>query len=174
MILIVCMFSWTMLVISLMISGSRMMTLVRGWIKLWLVRKNGRLGRCITLMSRNGSVRGHLSFSLPLLSSPTTPSTPPVHMYIPHTSVTPRYHLQGPYQKPTTFIPEGPTTFQRSTHQMSSTFSLLPHSYLRRPRHIGTGLCNTTAPSAIMWIPIYGRLGTGRLGTVILCISFVV
>jgi hypothetical protein len=52
-------------------------------------------------------------------------------MYIPHTSVTPRYHLQGPYPKPMTFIPEGPTTFQRSTHQMSSTFGLLPRSYLR-------------------------------------------
>jgi hypothetical protein len=52
-------------------------------------------------------------------------------MCIPHTSVMPRYHLQGPYPKPMTFIPEGPTTFQRLTHQMLSTFSLLPCSYLR-------------------------------------------
>jgi hypothetical protein len=28
-------------------------------------------------------------------------------------------------------------------------------------------------PSAITWTPIYGRLGTRRLGTVTLCISFV-
>jgi hypothetical protein len=32
--------------------------------------------------------------------------------------------------------------------------------------------CPLTSP--IMWIPIYGRLGTRRLGTVFLCISFVV
>jgi hypothetical protein len=52
-------------------------------------------------------------------------------MYIPHTPVTSQYHFQGPYPKLTTFIPKGPTTFQRSTHQMSSTFGRLPHSYLR-------------------------------------------
>jgi hypothetical protein len=38
---------------------------------------------------------------------------------------------------------------------------------------IGTGLRDTTAPSAVTWIPTYGRLGTRRLGTVLLCISFV-
>jgi hypothetical protein len=71
--------------------------------------------------------------SVLFLTSPLLlpPSTPPVHMYIPHTSVTPQYHLQGPYPKPTTIIPKSPTTFQRSTHQMSLTFSLLPHLYLR-------------------------------------------
>jgi hypothetical protein len=41
-------------------------------------------------------------------------------------------------------------------------------------RHIGTGPRDTMAPSSITWIPIYGRLGTRRLGTVILSISFVV
>jgi hypothetical protein len=40
--------------------------------------------------------------------------------------------------------------------------------------HIGTGPCDTMAPSAVMWISIYGRLGTRRLGTVILSISLVV
>jgi hypothetical protein len=42
--------------------------------------------------------------------------------------------LTGPYPKPMTFIPKGPTTSQRSTHQMLSTFGLLPHSYLRSTR----------------------------------------
>jgi hypothetical protein len=32
----------------------------------------------------------------------------------------------------------------------------------------------TTAPSAVIWMAIYGRLGTRKLGTVIFCISFVV
>jgi hypothetical protein len=41
-------------------------------------------------------------------------------------------------------------------------------------RCIGTAPHDTAAPSAVMWIPIYGRLGTRRLGTVILSISFVV
>jgi hypothetical protein len=39
---------------------------------------------------------------------------------------------------------------------------------------IGTGPCDTMAPSAVTWTPTYGRLGTRRLGTVILGISFVV
>jgi hypothetical protein len=37
-----------------------------------------------------------------------------------------------------------------------------------------TGPCDTTAPSTVTRTPTYGRLGTGRLGTVILSISFVV
>jgi hypothetical protein len=36
---------------------------------------------------------------------------------------------------------------------------------------IGTGPCDTTAPSTVTWMPIYGRLGTRRLGTAFLCIS---
>jgi hypothetical protein len=36
--------------------------------------------------------------------------------------------------------------------------------------HIGTGPCDATAPSAITWIAIFGRLGTRRLGTAFLCI----
>jgi hypothetical protein len=45
-------------------------------------------------------------------------------------------------------------------HQMS-------HGCLR------TSPCDTMAPSAITWTPIYERLGDRRFGTVIFCISFV-
>jgi hypothetical protein len=38
---------------------------------------------------------------------------------------------------------------------------------------IGTGPRDTMVPSTITWTPIYGRLGTRRLGTAFLCISFV-
>jgi hypothetical protein len=36
------------------------------------------------------------------------------------------------------------------------------------------GLCDTTAPSTVTWKASYGRLGTGRLGTAITSIYFVV
>jgi hypothetical protein len=48
-----------------------------------------------------------------------------------------------------------------------------PEWHQTNRRHIGKGPCNTTAPSAITWTLIYGRLGTRRLGTIILYISFV-
>jgi hypothetical protein len=50
---------------------------------------------------------------------------------------------------------------------------LLPQQHQTSLGRIGTGPRDTMAPSAIMWTPIYGGLGTRRLGTVILCISFV-
>jgi hypothetical protein len=50
---------------------------------------------------------------------------------------------------------------------------LVPQQHQTSPGCIGKGPRDTTAPSAITWISIYGRLGTRRLGTVILCISFV-
>jgi hypothetical protein len=39
--------------------------------------------------------------------------------------------------------------------------------------HIGTDPHDATASSAITWIAIFGRLGTRRLGTVFLYISYV-
>jgi hypothetical protein len=45
---------------------------------------------------------------------------------------------------------------------------LLPQQHWMSLGRIGTGLCDTMAPSTITWTPIYERLGT-----VILCISFV-
>jgi hypothetical protein len=54
------------------------------------------------------AVRGHLSISLPPLSSPTLP------LFI-CISPTPLYHLQAPHPKPTTFVLKSPMTFQMST-----------------------------------------------------------
>jgi hypothetical protein len=51
---------------------------------------------------------------------------------------------------------------------------LIPQQHWTSLGHIGTGPCDTTASSAVMWMAINGRLGTGKLGTVILSISFVV
>jgi hypothetical protein len=50
---------------------------------------------------------------------------------------------------------------------------LLPQQHRMSLGRIGTGPHDTTAPSAITWTPIYGRLGTRRLGTVVPCISFI-
>jgi hypothetical protein len=62
------------------------------------------------------------------------------------------------------------------THRLSSTPRsplLIPQPHRTSLRCIGTGPHDTMAPSAVMWTPIYGRLGDRRLGTVIPCISFV-
>jgi hypothetical protein len=79
-------------------------------------------------------------------------------------SPTPLDHLQGPQSKANDFHIQSLTT-SRAAHP------LFPPQHRTSLGHIGTGLRDTTAPSAIMWTPIYGRLGTRRLGTVILCIS---
>jgi hypothetical protein len=50
-------------------------------------------------------------------------------MYIPHTSVMPQYHFQGPYPKPTTFTPKGPMTFYNQVH-MTLQHPLPSHGYL--------------------------------------------
>jgi hypothetical protein len=52
--------------------------------------------------------------SVHFLTSPILSHSPPVHMYS-HSS--PLYHLQGPYLKPTTSRPGGPTAFQKLTHR---------------------------------------------------------
>jgi hypothetical protein len=51
--------------------------------------------------------------------------------------------------------------------------SLIPEWHRTSLRCIRTGPHDTMAPSTITWIPIHRRLGTRRLGTVILCITFV-
>jgi hypothetical protein len=118
-----------------------------------------------------GNVRGHPSISLPPLSSPTLP------LFI-CISPTPLYYLQGPY------LQSDDSHIQRSDNFLDVDspkvvdFPLLrplvPQQHRTSLRCIGTGPHDTTAPSAIMWIPIYWRLGTRRLGTVFLYISFVV
>jgi hypothetical protein len=50
---------------------------------------------------------------------------------------------------------------------------LIPQAHWMSLGCIGTGPCDTMAPSTVMWMPIYRRLGTGRLGTIILSILFV-
>jgi hypothetical protein len=52
--------------------------------------------------------------SVCFLTSPILSHLLPVHMYSPSS---PLYYLQGPYLQPTTFRPDGPTTFQKSTHR---------------------------------------------------------
>jgi hypothetical protein len=47
---------------------------------------------------------------------------------------------------------------------------LIPQQHRTDLGRIGAGPRDATAPSAIMWTPIYGRLGTRRLGTAFLCI----
>jgi hypothetical protein len=110
--------------------------------------------------------------SVYFLTSPIFPYSPLVHMYFPHTSVpSPGITLKG----------------QRLSHSQSDKFTevnplnvinflhpppLLPQQHRMSLGCIGTGPRDTTAPSVITWVPIYGRLGTRRLGTVILCISF--
>jgi hypothetical protein len=79
----------------------------------------------------NTTIRGHPSISLPLLS-----------YYPPHLPLsicilpTPWYHLPGPHSKADDFPIQSPTTFQKSTHQMSSTSNLLFHLYLSRIRRV--------------------------------------
>jgi hypothetical protein len=51
--------------------------------------------------------------SICFLTSPILSHSLPVHMYSPSS---PLYYLQGPYLKPTTSRPNGPTTLQKSTH----------------------------------------------------------
>jgi hypothetical protein len=119
-------------------------------------------------------VRGHPSVSLPSLSSPplsspplSSPTLTPVHMYIPPLSVP---SLGAKLWKPTALRPQ-------KHRLLSSTFHLplplLPLNLWTGSGRIGIGPCDTTVPSAITWMPICGRLGTRRLGTAFLCISFV-
>jgi hypothetical protein len=127
-----------------------------------------------------GTVRGHPSFSLPLLSypllsSPSAPlNSPCSYVYFPHPC-----NISVPSSGT---IPKADDFHTRRSDDVDSpeviNFPLLPplipQQHWMCLRCIGTGPCDTMVPSAITWIPIYGRLGTRRLGTAILCISFVV
>jgi hypothetical protein len=111
--------------------------------------------------------------SVRFLTSPLRPYSPLVYMYFPHTSVpSPGTTLKGQqlsYSKSDDF----PEVNSLNVVDFLRPPPLIPQQHRTSLGHIGTDPCDTTAPSAIMWIPIYGRLGTRRLGTVILCISFV-
>jgi hypothetical protein len=65
--------------------------------------------------------------SVRFLTSPVLSHSTLVHMYF---LSPPLYYLQGSYLKPMTSRPECPTTFQKSTHRMSSTPRVPIRSYL--------------------------------------------
>jgi hypothetical protein len=86
-------------------------------------------------------------------------------MYFPHTSVP----SPGTTPKANNF----PDVDSQKVVDLPLLPPLIPQQH-QSLGHIGTGPRDTMAPSAVMWAAIYERLGTGRLGTVILSISFVV
>jgi hypothetical protein len=111
--------------------------------------------------------------SVHFLTSPLLSYSPPVHMYFPlHLCAISRDHTQSrQLSYPMVWwLSRGRLTRCRRLSAPSSTrtsaASDKPRTHWDRSVwHYGT--------LAITWIPIYGRLGTRRLGTVILCISFV-
>jgi hypothetical protein len=112
--------------------------------------------------------------SVHFLTSPRLSYSPLVHMYSPHTSVpspgtTPTandFHIQ----KSNNFL----DVDSRKVIGFLPLPPLVPQQHWMSLRRIGTRPRDTTAPSAVTWMAINRRLGTGRLGTVILSISFVV
>jgi hypothetical protein len=122
----------------------------------------------------HGAVRGHLSVSLPPLLYSHLPShTHPCSYIHPPTlcTIITRHQTLEVNDSQT---PQTSMSLWESTPivvDIPLPPSLLPLELRTSFRHIGTGLCDTTAPSAVTWTPIYGRLGTRRLGTVFLCIS---
>jgi hypothetical protein len=106
--------------------------------------------------------------SVHFLTSSLLSYSPPVHMYFPtHLCTISRDHTQSRR-----------LLYSKSDDFPDVNFLLLPPLVPQRHRtclgRIRTGPRDTTAPSAITWTAIYGRLGTGRLGIVILSISVVV
>jgi hypothetical protein len=116
------------------------------------------------------SVRGHLSVSLPPLSSPTLPlfiCIPPLTS-VPSPGTTPTAGNVHTRQSDDFLDVDSP-----EIDDFYSPPSLRPERHRMSCGRIRTGPHDTTAPSAMTWTPIYGRLGTRRLGTVTLCISFI-
>jgi hypothetical protein len=108
--------------------------------------------------------------SVCFLTSSLLSHSPSVHMYYPHTSVP---------------FPGTTPQSRRPSHSKSDNISdvdspevidipLVPRQHWTCLGHIRIGLRGTTAPSTVTWKASYGRLGTGRLGTVITSIYFVV
>jgi hypothetical protein len=113
------------------------------------------------------SVRGHPSVSLPPLSS----STLPLFICI---LPTPLYHLQEPHPKADDLCIQSPDVDSLKVVDIPLLPLLIPQRHRTCLGCIRIGLCDTTASSAVTWKASYGRLGTGRLGTVITSIYFVV
>jgi hypothetical protein len=80
------------------------------------------------------------------------------------------YHLQGPHPKLTTFVFKVRRLsgcWLTESHWLSISSSACTLAASTSLRRVGTCPHDTTAPSTITWMAINGRLGTGRLGTVI-------
>jgi hypothetical protein len=123
-------------------------------------RRSGGLGQSQV----GGGVRGHLSVSLPLLSSPTLPLSICI-------SPTPLYHLQGPHPQSQRLLYSKSDDFldvdSPKVVDILSPLPLTPQQHQTSLGRIGTCPCDTMAPSTITWTAINGRLGTGRLGIAI-------
>jgi hypothetical protein len=108
------------------------------------------------------SVRGHPSVFLLPLSSPTLPLF--ICTLSPHLCIISRDYTQ----RPTTFalIVRQPCRSRLlDVVDFPTPYLLIPLPHRTSLRRIGTGPCDTMAPSTITWTPIFGRLGTRRLGT---------
>jgi hypothetical protein len=130
------------------------------WVDLWILHKlmssdpdHPWVDSCSAL------VRGHLSVSLPFLSSP------PLPLFI-CIFPTPLYHLQGPHRKPMTKSDDFPNVDSPKVDDFLLLSPLAPQQHRTSFGHIGTHPHDTTAPSTVTWMAINGRLGTGRLGIV--------
>jgi hypothetical protein len=117
------------------------------------------------------SVRRHLSVSLLPLSSPT------LHLFIcippPHLCTSSKDHTSS-QRLPGLIVQRLPRSRLTNSRQLPVSHSAHTWATSDEPRtslgRIGTGPRDATAPSTIMWMTIYGRLGTRRLGTAFLCI----
>jgi hypothetical protein len=112
--------------------------------------------------------------SIRFLTSSLLSYSPPVHMYSPHTSVpspgtTPQSQRPS-YSKSDDF----PDVDSPEVVNFPLLPLLVPQQHRMYLGRIRIGPRDTMAPSAVTWKANYGRLGTGRLGTVITSIYFVV
>jgi hypothetical protein len=112
--------------------------------------------------------------SICFLTSPLLFYPPPVHMY---SLPSPLYHLQGLHLKADDFHTWWSDDFLNVDSLEVNDFCSPPHhldlNSIGQATDTSGQIHMTLRPSVITWIPIYGRLGTRRLGTVTLCISFV-
>jgi hypothetical protein len=92
------------------------------------------------------------------------------HTFVPSPGTTPKAD-DFCIQSPTTFVfksDDFPDVDSPKVVDIPSPLPLIPEQHRTSLAHIGTCPRDTTAPSAITWMAINERLGTGRLGTVIL------
>jgi hypothetical protein len=97
--------------------------------------------------------------SIHFLTSLLLPYSPLVHMYFSHTSI--------PSPGTTLKADNFPEVDSLKVINFLLLPPLVPQQHQTSHRYIGTCSCDTTAPSAVIWIATCGRLGTRRLGTVI-------